>query len=226
MVLRCMVSYCIVVPLGKKVSIGQQIIKKGGIGPQIKAEFRDKKQWVISQSLASGLDPPVLVLHLILILPHVIIILLHHTPINFTKSLAVKALLGWAFWITNYYDRHKFSVYFPAWQQWWSLSRSKTEMFTFRLVTPAFHTIGASYSFLQKVLAHNVIFILGHTIMPQHRHDELLEIVWLFSLTGRFCPWEGWVKFAGGSPERMRLSPLAPPSLSCYDSIIWHAQLL
>ena len=85
------------VPVGKKVSIGQQIIKKGGIGPQIKAEFRDKKQWVISQSLASGLDPPVLVLHLILILPHVIIILLHHTPINFTKSLAVKALLGWAF---------------------------------------------------------------------------------------------------------------------------------
>ena len=50
------------VPVAKKASIGQQIIKKGGIGPQIKAEFRDKKQWVISQSLAAGLDPPVLVL--------------------------------------------------------------------------------------------------------------------------------------------------------------------
>ena len=63
------------VPVGKKVSIGQQIIKKGGIGPQIKAEFRDKKQWVISQSLASGLDPPVLVLHLIPMLSLIIIMI-------------------------------------------------------------------------------------------------------------------------------------------------------
>ena len=80
MVCYAMVLYSMV-PVGKKVSIGQQIIKKGGIGPQIKAEFRDKKQWVISQSLASGLDLPVLVLHVILILPHAITILLHHTLI-------------------------------------------------------------------------------------------------------------------------------------------------
>ena len=50
------------VPVGKKVSIGQQIIKKGGIGAQIKAEFPDKKLRVISQSLTSRCTPSLVLL--------------------------------------------------------------------------------------------------------------------------------------------------------------------
>ena len=181
MVLRCMVSYCIVVPLGKKVSIGQQIIKKGGIGPQIKAEFRDKKQWVISQSLASGLDPQVLVLHLILILPHAIIN--HYHDINTTIFLCI----------------------FPSWQQWWSLSKSKTEMFTFWLVTHTSHIIAASYSFLQKVTRTQCDFNIGsyHHASTQawwiienrvvvFFNRQVLSLRGLSKVFGREGPRNGW----------------------------------